>query len=420
MEKVPIKFLIKNGFLHIVTSSVLNKILQFCSGVIIIRFLSKEDYGRYSYAGNILSLFLLVEGLGVCSGLLQYACECNSPQKKIGYVKLSVLYGGVFDAVLGLAVLVFSLLFELPVSGSVEILRYLFLIPVLNLFFNIAETYLRASLKNFEYSALSVTNTVLTLVGSVTGVILYGVWGVICGRYIAYFVTDVLAFVVMRKDFFSMKFIRLPEKKERHEFLSYSVVAMLSNSISGLLYLIDTFLVGLIIKESIVVAAYKTATTIPFALNFIPQAVMTFAYPYFAKINSDKSKFKKYYSSLIGYMALFNIFISGILFVFAPWIIKIVFGNNYSDSVLPFRILSVGYFFAGTFRIPAGNMIAALKKIKMNLYNSLISGILNIVFDILFILWWGSNGAAISTTCIYIISALIANGYMYYYLNKRA
>lgn len=419
MEKVPIRFLLKNGFLHIFTSSVINKIIQFCSGVILIRFLAKEEYGQYSYAQNILSLFLLVEGLGVCSGLLQYASENRTCEKRLGYVRLSLRYGGCFNAVLGATVFVYSVFFSLPIAGAVRILRWMFLIPLFGLFFSIVETYLRAALRNFEYSALSVMNTFLFLVCSFTGVVLYGVWGVIIGRYVAYLITDIAAFLVVRKDFLIMKSVPLPEKKARHEFLRYSCICMLSNSISGLLYVIDTFLVGLIIKKGTVVALYKTATVIPFALNFIPQAVITFAYPYFAKINTDKARFKKYYASLVGYLGLFNAFLSAFLFVFAPQIIGIVFGNDYGDSVLPFRILAVGYFFAGTFRIPAGNMLGALRKVKVNLYNSVISGTLNIILDICFILWWGANGAAISTTCIYIVSALIANGYMYYYLNKK-
>lgn len=419
MKKNLIQFLIKNGFLHIFSASVINKIIQFCSSVILIRFFPKEQYGQYSYAGNILSFFLLVEGLGVCSGLLQYASENRSGERKLGVVKLSLRYGVLFDAFLGAAIFIFSLIFILPIAGSVEILRWMFLIPLFTLFFNIVETYLRATLRNFQYSALSVLNTALFLVCSVIGVICYGVLGVIIGRYVAYIISDIIAFLVMKKDFLALKYIELPEITFRREFLKYSIICMLANSISGLLYLIDTFLVGLIIKESSVVAAYKTATIIPFALNFIPISVMTFVYPYFAKINTDKEKIKKYYKMLISYMAIINSIISIFLFVSAPFIIKTVFGASYSDSILPFRVLAIGYFFAGTFRIPTGNLIGAIKKVKVSLYESIICGALNIILDVLFITWWGSIGAAISTSSIYVVSGLIVNGYMIYYLNKK-
>lgn len=418
MEKIPVKFLIKNGFLHIFSANVINKIIQFCSGVVLVRFFTKEEYGQWSYAGNILSIFLLFEGLGVCSGLLQYASENAGDNERYGILKLSLKYGITFDVLLGLAVLVFSLIFTLPIKGAVEILGCMFLIPLFTLFFNVVESYLRATLRNFQFSVLTVMNTALFLIGSLSGALLYGVYGVVIGRYAAYIITDAAGFIIMKREFKAMAAVPLPSKNRRLEFFRYSVACMLSNSISGLLYLIDTFLVGLIIKDSSVVASYKTATLIPFALNFIPQSVIIFAYPYFAKAGKEPFKFKRYYISLVRYLGLGNILISTALFVLAPLLIKLVFGSGYEDAVLPFRILSVGYFFAGTFRISAGNILGAIRKVRANLYNAIVSGMLNIVLDVLFILWWGSVGAAISTTCIYIVSGSIANWCIYSYLKK--
>ena len=413
-----LKFVLKNGFLHIFSANLINKIIQFCSGVILIRFFSKEEYGQYSYAGNILSLFLLVEGIGVCSGLLQYASENISSEKKLGYVKIAFSYGALFDIILGFIIFIFTLFFSLPIDGSSIILRWMFLIPLFSFIFNIIETYLRSTLKNFQYSALSVMNTSLVLVCSIIGAILYNILGVIIGRYIAYLITDIIALIMIRKELCLIKTVPLPIKEERNVFIKYSITSMLCNSISGLLYLIDTFLVGLIIRDSSTVAAYKTSTVIPFALNFIPSSVMIFVYPYFARINTNKSKFKQYYFTLIKYMGCLNILISLLFFICAPWIINIVFGNNYSDIIIPFRILALGFFFVGTFRIPSGNLLAAAEKIKVNFYLSIISGVTNIVLDILFILWWGATGAAISTVCIFILDGSISTLFLYNYLRK--
>ena len=65
--------------------------------------------------------------------------------------------------------------------------------------------------------------------------------------------------------------------------------------------------------------------------------------------------------------------------------VQIFFGNTYSDAVIPFRILSIGYFFAGTFRIPAGNVLSALRKVNINLLVAIASGLLNIILNILLI-----------------------------------
>ena len=47
------------GFFHIFGSSVINKIIAFLSNIIIVRIISKAQFGEYSYALNIVSFVLL-------------------------------------------------------------------------------------------------------------------------------------------------------------------------------------------------------------------------------------------------------------------------------------------------------------------------------------------------------------------------
>ena len=139
-------------------------------------------------------------------------------------------------------------------------------------------------------------------------------------------------------------------------------------------------------------------------------------YPYLAKRREDKKWIGKTYFKLIIGLGVINLIITIILIMFAPLIIKIIFGENYLDCVPAFRILSFGYFIAGTFRVPAGNTLFALKKLKVNLINSILSGVVNIVLDIVLILKYGHIGAAIATVTVFIVSSIIANGYIYYYV----
>ena len=64
--------LYRTGFFHIFSANVINKILLFCNGIFIVKVLSKESFGIYSYSQNLLSLFLLFSGLGINNGLLQF------------------------------------------------------------------------------------------------------------------------------------------------------------------------------------------------------------------------------------------------------------------------------------------------------------------------------------------------------------
>lgn len=415
-ENKDILFLVRNGFFYIFSANVINKIIQFGISVVIVRVITKEAFGMWSYANNILSFFLLIEGLGVVPGLLQFASAAKDKEEKLSYLKYALLVGSLFNTILAIAIFLFTIFFELPIRGSTEILRYLSLLPLITILFNTLQVFLRSDLRNKQFSLVTVINTLAFFFGVLIGGYFFEIAGIIWGRYLSYFISCFIAAWFVKDYYESFLKAKLPSSSSRREFLKFSIVSMLTNSISSILYLLDTFLIGIFIQSETVVASYKTATLIPFALNFIPMSVMTFAYPYFAKNKDNKEVVKKYFLKMQRYLFLLNLVISVLLITFAPFIIKVVFGEEYLDSLIPFRILSLGYLIAATFRIPAGNVIASLRKVKVNFYNSIVSGSANVVLDIILIKRYGSNGAAIATVLIFIISSIISNIYLRKYL----
>ena len=82
-------------------------------------------------------------------------------------------------------------------------------------------------------------------------------------------------------------------------------------------------------------------------------------------------------------------------------------------------IFSIGSFFiSSTFRIPAGNILDMLHLVTPNLIVSIISGISNIVLDYILIKNWGSNGAAIATSSIYLLYAILSNAIIILYIRN--
>ncbi|MFR5556713.1 MAG: hypothetical protein ACLTKE_07630 [Coprococcus sp.] len=80
------------------------------------------------------------------------------------------------------------------------------------------------------------------------------------------------------------------------------------------------------------------------------------------------------------------------LIILAPWIIKLLWEQNIWIVLASFRILAFNYFLSGTFRIPAGNILAMLKNVKVNLIVSVLAGTANIFLDIFLIQRMGSEG----------------------------
>ncbi|WP_392486051.1 oligosaccharide flippase family protein [Haloimpatiens sp. FM7315] len=417
-KKNSIKFAIKNGFVHIFSANFINKIVQFGIMILLVRVIDKKSFGSFSYAQNTLNMFLLLQGIGAVPAILQYCSSAKNEEERSSYFKYGLKVGLTANFLISFAILVFTLFFSLNVKGSTEILMGFFLFPLFSIVFDEIQVFLRASLRNKEFSYLTTLNSILYLIGNLGFGILFKIKGIIISRYIAYFITIVMGIYMIRKILGHIKNIPYPELKKRREFLKFAVTSSVTNAISQILILIDTYLVGVIIKDQSIVASYKTATLIPFNLTFIPASIIVFVYPYFAKNSDNKDWIRKKYNDLQKYLFILNGIISLILVVFAPQIVKIIFGTEYLDCVPTFRILSLGYLIVGTFRIPGGNILFCINKVKVNFYNAIISGVFNIILDIFFILKYGAVGAAIATFIIYVLSSAISNIYLYKYLKK--
>lgn len=405
----------RKGFFHIFSSNVLNKIFTFCGGILLIRVISKNDFGLYNYSQNILSIFLLINGFGITEGLMQYGSKCDSGQQE-KYVKYSLKIGIISNIFLIILMIIYSVLGIFKIEEARKIFFLMIGFPIINTIFSIIQIKLRIELKNQEMAKFSNLNTLFNILGMILGGYVNGILGVIVGKYIGNIIVILITSSTIKKIFFFWKDIKDISLREKKEINKFSFIAMLNNGISEILYISDVFLIGIIIAKKDILASYKTATFIPMALSFIPLSVMVYVYPYFAKNSQNVNWIRKKYKELLKYFIIINALISIFLVLFSKFIIKIFFGNNYMDCLQPFIILSIGYFFMATFRIPAGNIINAIGKLKFNLYGAIISGILNIILDIILIKKYGSIGAAYATTLVFIVSGFIGNIFLFYCL----
>jgi O-antigen/teichoic acid export membrane protein len=406
--------LMKLGFGHIFGANIVQKMGVMLTSFVLVRILSIEEYGIWSYALNIFSFFILVQGLGSHIGVLQYTSSGNdSGQKRLYFkygLKLNLLANVIVIAV-GL-ILFYSVHLKIPESNHVLrlIIFALFSIGV----FECYKSYFRGILQNRAYSLIITYQTVIQSALYIGLGYLMGLKGLAIGIIIANIISCFIAWIFDKSPEISPVTVKLEKKK----FINFSLFSTANNVISQVLYLLDTFLIGQIMAASVAVATYKAASMIPFNLTFIPLAIMTFVYPYFCNHAQDKVYVKKKYFQLVKGLFIFNLILVGSLYFLAPHIIKILFTSRYMEAVPSFRILIVGYFFASTFRIPAGNTLAALHKVNYNMIVSIVSGITNIVLDYFLIKHYGIIGAAWATSAIYVISGILSNAYLLRYLYR--
>lgn len=402
-----IKIGLDKGLGHILGTGILNKIIAFIANVCIVRILSRETYGVFGYADNIANVFLLLSGLGMINGVMQFGSENRTQDEKNAYFKFGLGFGTCFNLVLSIVIVIYAMFIPISIESSREYIIMLAFLPLTNYLFTFFSTVLRCKKENKLYARIVNLNSLIYAITAIIGAYFLEIKGLVLSLYTANLVSAFIGVVLTRYN----SEIVITEYKlssiQKKRIISYSATSCVNTAVANLLYLLDVFILGIFVKDASTIAGYKVAMTIPTALLFIPQGINLFMYPYFAENNEDYVTIKKYTSKLIKASFISNAFIVGILFIFAPEIIKIIWGERFLDATILLRILSLNYFVSATFRITAGNILATLRKVKVSMYVSVFSGLANIFFDIVFISKWGAVGAAIATLSIMIISSML-------------
>lgn len=410
--------LYKTGFFHIFSANVINKILLFCNGIFIVKVLSKESFGIYSYSQNLLSLFLLFSGLGINNGLLQFASR-SSKEEREDIFRFTLRLGVIINIILTGIVVLYCQFGNFKIEEGRKILVYMIGFPI----FTIIDSFLiywRAELKNKEMSILSTINTFSTVIFMIVGGYLYDLQGVILGKYIGFIVVVIVIIKYTTLEKIKSYFLKTELTfKLKKEIIKYSLAAQVNNSIISFIHMIDIFSIGLLIGDKYILASYKAANVIPFGLEFIPHSIMIYIYPYFVRNNKNKSWISRNYKKIMYILFGMNLFIVGFILIFGKLIILKVFGQEYIDSIKIFKVLCIGYFFTGTFRVLGANILFALGKPKFNIYSSVIACVSNIILNYFLIQKYGSIGAAYATVIVFIIWSLLVNIFIYKELKEN-
>ena len=72
----------KTGFFSIFLSNILSKVVVFLGGIVLVRILSQNDYGIYSYAINAFSILFILNDFGASNAALQNITEQKDNKKK--------------------------------------------------------------------------------------------------------------------------------------------------------------------------------------------------------------------------------------------------------------------------------------------------------------------------------------------------
>lgn len=412
-----LKLLVKSSFIVFI-GLFLSKILTYVYRIIIARQFGPEVYGLFSLAVMVIGWFVAFSSFGLSNGLIRFIPIYRGKKEfnKIKYlfkISTTILF---FSSLIAAFILFFSADFIsikfFHDSGLIIFLKiFSFLIPLWifsDFLISILRAYEEISWYSFIFNILQNAVKVLTLALLVflgfnsNSVIFSYLLGFLSMFLVAYFVCKYKISEIFGK-YKLKKQIKLKIKKE---FISYSWPIMFTSIIGSVFYWIDSFSIGYF-KTALEVGLYNAALPIALLMSFAPELFMQLFFPLINKEFSRKNwETIKQLSQQVGkWIFIINLPIFLIILLFPGAIINLLFGSTYLIAENALRILAIGFFISSLFNI-SGNLIGMVGKSKIMLINIIITSLINIILNIILVPRYGINGAAISTTIVWILLSI--------------
>lgn len=399
--------------LKVLSGNIVAQGVGFLTIIIISRDLGPEQYGIFSLLLAIFTVAVQISDFGVSTSYVKYVSENLSKAKEIfvtvilSKVALSLI---IIVALYFLSGVISDFFFD---SRKYQKLIELIAVAILfQSFFGVIVGHFQA-IQNFKvFSYLNITHNLLKLLSVIIISFSFSQ-----EKHLEYFMLS-YAFVVIFLIFsISIKNYKLFSYIKQFDFnyfiqiyklgfwvflSSLLVVFMMRLDLFMLQKLMDSKAVGLfsvvlsVNSIYILILSSLTATLLPKVSEYL-------------KSNSIQAYLDRLFS-FKKYIILFTLFI----ILVSPMFIKLVFGSEYEDSILPFQILAISYFFS-FYASPISLILINKNKAHllslMNLFQIIILFLTNLVLIPLV----GLIGAAISLSLMRLFGFL----FVYIYVKRN-
>ncbi len=416
-------FLARKGA-FVLLSVFLAKLVNFIVTILVVRILSKAEYGIIAYCLTIISFISPFAGAGMFQGLLRFGALSKGQIDKKVLFNITFQKGLRYSALMVVLLIIASpvLAFNLP-----EALPYLLLIgfQIIGLFiFLMIQVYCRLIHRNKLYSIIDIQNSLLLLIFNVGMCYFFGGMG---------YVISIITIPLFLGLFYLKKLKLAPINISKElvlkikqsfdfnlkEIFYYGLYMSTGGLLSQLLFAIDIILIGNLLSDPELLAQYKASSIIPFSLLILAGAVlMTDFVKLASNSKKDKPALRQYYWNYLKIFSLISIGILTFFYFFSSQLLTI-FGDDYQGHPRLMFIFSIGVVGGILFRVPMGNMLSAIGWPKVNALFSIIVLVINLIANYFMILWYGIEGAAITTSILMWFSGLLSLGAFLYYLNLK-
>ncbi|MDA9898145.1 flippase [Flavobacteriales bacterium] len=388
-----------------ITRQVLSIGFGILATMIIARTLGIEGQGQYTLAILLPTLLYTFFNAGLSTSTVFFVGKKKYSDEEIYSTNiLTSIILSVCSIAIGLVIVYFykDYFFE---NISVHLLLYtLMILPLLFIQKNLP-TIFQGKEEFKKYNIIIVLNQIGLLVFSLLYV-WFLEWGVLGAIFS--FASAQLLMLGVTFYFLKQSYDLFWPKKYSFNYLKdsfyFGMKGHFSNVLTFLNYRLDMFLIAYFLDDASV-GLYSIAVLLSERIWMVSQSVSTVLFARVANLTDDSSKNK--FTSMASRNTLFISVIGGlILAALSHWIILLLFGQEYSQSVMPFLCLIPGVVIFSMGRVLANDFIGRGFP-EINTYIAIVVALCNVLLNLWLIPIYGVIGAAIATSTAYILDVVI-------------
>ena len=380
-----------NNAKWIIACKIVQSVLQLIIGMIAARYLGPSNYGLINYASSVSAFAMPIMRLGLDAILVYQLVE--EPEKEGEILGTSLLLNMLMSILCIGGVSAFATVANFGKTDTI-IVCVLYSISMFFAALEIAQYW-------FQYKLLSKYSSVIMLVSYLV-VSVYKIFLLATQKSIYWFALShaveygaiaLLLFIFYFKKgggrlSFSFSRVRKMLSKSKHYILASLMIVVIHNT--------DHVMLTMMIGEA-ENGYYAAAITCASIAQFVFTAITdSFRPMILLHKKENEAAYEKDVSSLYGLMLYLSILQSIVFTIFAPIIVNLMYGAEYTAAITVFRILTWYFTFSCMGSVRNIWLLAEEKQKYLPIIN--LSGVvINIVMNAFMIPLWGACGAAFAS-----------------------
>jgi len=378
------------------------------SFMLLVRMLSKEDFGIWSLFLSIATLFEVARNGLIQNALIKFL-NSHEEDNHASIISAS-FYLNILLTLISLVLIYFLAdlsvwLFE---TEKIKPLFYWYIImSVLLVPFSQFEFLQQA---NFVFKGIFLSTFIRQGI-FFFWIVLYFLmqWEISLSDLIISQIVSLLIGTVVSY-FFTRYFLRFDPRintKWIGELFRYGKYVFGTNISGKIFSSIDQVMLGSMISTG-AVAVYNTAIRITMLVDVPTTAAAQVVFPQSARLANanDKVALRLLYEKSVAVILIFLVPFALVVFIFPKLIILIIAGNEYYDTVGILQV-TILYSILIPFTRQSGTIWDSMGFPKFSFYYTFASAVLNIVFNYIFIVRFGVIGAAYGTFASYLVGFVV-------------